>query len=382
MEREIVATESDLPYHALPAAALRGRAPWTAARNLATLARGIRTALRLIAAERPGAILGTGGYVCVPLFLAARVARVPTMIYLPDVVPGLAVRFLARLSTAVAGNVADSAVYLGLRVDDLRQRYVQLDRGVVQSAIVFSQRAVKRKLFVVGYPVRPELVGQDRPTCRAAFGLALDVPVLLVYGGSRGARSINQVVAELLGKLLELAQVIHVCGREGDEQFLRDAADRLPAAQRERYRLYPYLHGGQEPSNGPPGSRLPNPSMVQAFGAADLALCRSGASTLAELPAAGLPAVLVPYPYVHQDENADYLVRYGAVVKVHDTEMRGDGRPEDGPLFRQVRHLLTDERERNAMAERSRALAQPDAAHRLAALLLDLAARRVPHDRH
>jgi len=118
--------------------------------------------------------------------------------------------------------------------------------------------------------------------------------------------------------------------------------------------------------------------MVQAFGAADLVVCRSGASTLGELPAAGLPGVLVPYPYVHQEENADYLVRHGAAVKVRDVDMIGGGRPEDGLLFKQIRRLLERNEERTHMSERSQALARPDAAARLAEMVLDLAIRRGP----
>jgi len=87
MEAALVARESTLPFHALPAAAVRGRNPLTMVRNLITLARGTGAAHRLIARDRPAAILGTGGYVCVPVFLAARLARVPTVIYQPDVVP-------------------------------------------------------------------------------------------------------------------------------------------------------------------------------------------------------------------------------------------------------------------------------------------------------
>ena len=89
-----------------------------------------------------------------------------------------------------------------------------------------------------------------------------------------------------------------------------------------------------------------------------------------------LPAVLVPYPYVHQDENADYLARHGAALKVHDDAMLGDGPPETGPLFLAIRRLIEDTNHRSAMAARSRALARPDAAQRLAEVLLGLAARR------
>ena len=113
--------------------------------------------------------------------------------------------------------------------------------------------------------------------------------------------------------------------------------------------------------------------MPEALTAADLTICRAGASTLAELPAVGLPAVLVPYPYVHQDENAAYLTEQGAAVTVADGEMLGEGEPVDGPLFQAVHRLLTDRAALVAMAQRSRALARPDAAARLAGALIELA---------
>lgn len=358
MERGIVARESDLPFHAIPAAGVRGRSPLNMVRSLATLARGTRAAQQVIARTRPAAVLGTGGYVCVPLFLAARTAGVPTMVYLPDVVPGLAVRLLSRLATLTACHVDDSLPYL-------RSGFFALGSGL----------AGPRQIEVVGYPVRPELFSLDRAACRALFGFTDALPVVLVYGGSRGARSINRAIAALLPALLELAQVVHVCGREGDEGPLRDAASRLPEQLRHRYRLYPYLPGQLVAAAGQAAAE---PTMLAAFGAADLVVARSGASTMAELPAAALPAVLVPYPYVHQEQNADYLVQRGAAIKVRDHDMLGTGRPEDGPLFRSIRCLLEDDAERTHMAERSRALARPGAASQLAELLLDLAARRSP----
>jgi UDP-N-acetylglucosamine--N-acetylmuramyl-(pentapeptide) pyrophosphoryl-undecaprenol N-acetylglucosamine transferase len=331
MEEGLVSRESTLPFRAITAAAVRGRGPLELARNSGLIVRGTREARALIRQERPAAILGTGGYVCIPLFVAARQLGVPTMIYLPDIVPGLAVKVLARIANQVACSFEPSLAYL--------------PRG---------------KTIVTGYPVRPELFEIDRAGSRAAFGINDDLPVLFVYGGSRGARSINRAIEALLPDLLKLAHIIHVCGREGDETWLRATADRLPAELKARYQLFPYLHG----------------TMVQAFGAADLAIARSGASTLAELPAAQLPAVLVPYPYVHQDENADYLVARGAAVKVADSAMLGTGDPTAGPLFREVQRLLTDREARAEMARRSAALALPDAAERLADGLLDLAMRQ------
>lgn len=361
MEAALVARESALPFHALPAAAVRGRNPLILAHNLMTLARGTMAARYLIARDHPAAILGTGGYVCVPVFLAARLARVPTVIYLPDVVPGLAVRLLARLADLVACSVADSGRYLGLTPVDFERAVPHL-----------TTRNHTVRLVVTGYPVRQELFHADRRACRAMFGLSDEAPTLLVAGGSRGARSINRAIAALLPLLLPLMEIIHVCGREGDATFLQAAMRALPENLQKRYHLFEYLHSAPDMSahSGSPAM----PTMIAALVAADLAVCRSGASILGELPAVGLPAVLVPYPYVHQDENADYLVQHGAAVKVSDEALADT--TEKGLLFRAIYRLINCPEERRALAERARALAQPDAAQRLAFLLKTLVIRR------
>jgi len=360
MEAALVARESTLPFQAMPAAALRGRNPLTMMRNLVTLARGTTAARHLVEQDRPAVILGTGGYVCVPVFLAARLARVPTIIYLPDVVPGLAVRLLTRLSTLVACSVADSGRYLGFEPLDF-------DTAVARLA---HHQAVR--LVVTGYPVRQELFHADRRACRAAFGLSDDLPALLVAGGSRGSRSINRAIAALLPALLPFMEIIHVCGREGDATFLRAAIRELPEDLQKRYHLFEYLHGASEMLTQ--SAALPSPTMVAALVAADLAVCRSGASTLGELPAVGLPAVLVPYPHVHQEENADYLVQRGAAVKISDAALART--TEEGLLFHEIYRLIHRREERSVMAKRMRALAQPDAASRLAFLLQTLVIRR------
>ena len=328
MEQALVERESALPFRAIRAAAVRSRGPLALVRNTFIILAGTWQAWRLLQTERPAAILGTGGYVCVPLFLAAKLARVPTMIYLPDIVPGWAVRFLSRLATRVACSFEPSLNYLP-----------------------------RRKTIVTGYPVRAELGRLDKAASRATFGLQDDLPVVLVYGGSRGARAINQAIKELLDPLLRISQIIHVCGREGDEQFLRQAAEQLSPELQQRYHLHPYLQG----------------TMPEALSAADLAICRAGASTLAELPAVGLPAVLIPLSHVHQDENAAYLTDRGAAVTVGNEEMLGTGPPTDGPLFRAASRLLADQDLLQEMRLKSRALARPDAASHLAKTLIELA---------
>ncbi len=324
--------ESDLPFVALPAAAMRGRNPLAMARSAVVLSQGVLAARRLIRRERPAAILGTGGYVCVPLFVAAALEKVPTLLYLPDIVPGWAGRVLARLATRIAVTFDDSKRYLPAH-----------------------------KVIVTGYPVRSEVFGQDQGACRQAFGLSAAAPVVLVYGGSRGARSINRAIAALLPHLVQWAQILHVCGREGDEQWLRAARDRLEPALAARYHIFPYLHADAERS------------MATAFGAADLAVCRAGASTMAELPAAGIGAVLIPLTAVKQEYNAQALASRGAAISIADEAMLGSGDPAAGPLWTELKRLLTDPSARQTMATRSASLAQPNAAARLAAEWLTLA---------
>ncbi len=327
MEEGIVAQESDLPFRAVRAAGVRGRNPLLLSRSLLTLGAGVRDALGVLRAERPAVILGTGGYVCVPVFVAARMLRIPSLIYSLDIIPGLAVRTLARIAT-----------------------------GALCSFPPGLQWLPAGKTRVAGYPVRAALFHMDRERSRQTFGLAADLPVVLVYGGSRGARAINLAIKALLPALTQLAQVIHVCGREGDETWLRAAADGLPSVQRARYHLHPYLTG----------------TMSEALAAADLAICRAGASTLAELPAVGLPAVLVPLLAVGQDANAAYLVDHGAAVVVNNDALLDDGEPTAGPLWQAVAGLLRDGERRATMQRCSRALAVPDVAERLADAMLGL----------
>lgn len=337
MEGDLVRRESTLPFYAVDAAAVRGRGPRALVTNVLRLCRGVTQAIALIRRERPVAIFGTGGYVCVPLFVAAWLLRVPRAIYLPDVVPGLAVRVLARISTVVVTTIVDAAPYLHLAAHTPAE-----------------YQPGRRRLVVAGYPVRAALSTTNRITARALFGIADESPVLLVYGGSRGARSINVAVRDALAALLPQMHIIHVCGREGDESILRAAALHCSAADASRYHLYPYLA-----ADGPL-------TMSAAFAAADVTICRSGASVLGELPIAGLPAILVPYPYVHQDENADYLVRHGAAIKIADALVARD-------LAGAILTLVGDHATLARMRTQMCALAQPEAAQTIASLLQTIA---------
>jgi len=319
---EELARRQGIAFRAIAAGQVRGLMPWTMARNLMRIARGLFQARRIVGEFAPRVVLVTGGYVCVPVALAAWARRIPVLIYLPDLEPGLAIRVLSRFAARVAVSFPEVARYFGAG-----------------------------KAVVTGYPVRAAFFAADKAAARATFALEAGMPVVTVFGGSRGARSINRALCSILDELLVRCQVIHVSGTL-DADWVAERAKALPPDLRSRYRHYAYLHG----------------EMVEALAAADLVVARAGASTLGEFPALGLPSILVPYPYAgqHQDVNADYLVQRGAAVKIADAEL-------SAKLLPTIQALL-DDRERLAeMSARARSLARPEAARRIAEELIGLA---------
>ncbi len=325
VEEDLV-PRAGLPLRTIPAAGVHGVGLRALPGNLWRLTRGLLAARRVLAEFRPQVLLFTGGYVAVPVGLAGW--RVPTLLFVPDIEPGLALRTLNRFADVVAVSTPES------------QRFFP-----------------GKRVVVTGYPVRQEIaawVGR-RAEARQRLGLDPDAPVLLVTGGSKGARSLNRAVAANLEALLAMAQVVHLTGRL-DWPAVHDAWQALPPQDRRRYRVFPFLYDAD---------------MGAALAAADLVVARAGASTLGEFPLFGLPAILVPYPYAwrYQQVNAAYLARRGAARVVADADLAQRLVPE-------VRALLHDAAARQAMRAASQALARPDAAERIAALLHDLAAGR------
>lgn len=317
-EERIVAA-AGVPFHAVPAAGLRGKSAPAAARALAALAAGTTQAWRLLGRLQPRAVFATGGYASVPVAVAARLRRIPLLLFLPDVYPGWAVRFLARIATRIATSTDQALAALP------RERTV-----------------------VTGYPVRAAFFAVDRPSARARLGLPPAQPVVLVAGGSSGARDLNRAVARHLPQFLRMAHLVHVSGPPFEAE-LRRLAERLPTPLQPRYRLFGYLE-----------------DMPAAMAAADVAVLRAGASTLGELPAVGLPAVLVPGPFSDQAKNARYLAERGAAVVV-DNAMVDHILPAVHDLLRAPERLA-------AMRRAMTALARPAAAAELARLLLEVAA--------
>ncbi len=324
MEGDLVRRHA-IPFIGLPGGGLHGVALLNAVRNGWNLVRAVFVARQAMRTEKPAALLTTGGFVAGPVAVAARLQGVPAMVFVPDIEPAQSVKAIARLAQKVAVSVPESL------------EYFPEGQGVV-----------------TGYPLGDRITAWTRESGRAALGLDPDERVLLVFGGSRGARSINRAVLANVGALAELATIVHVSGTL-DWPEVDAARASMPAPVLARYHAYPYLHE----------------QMGAAMAAADLVICRSGASVLGEFPHFGLPSILVPYPYAwrYQRVNAGWLEKRGAAAVLEDAAL-------SEAIVDTVRRLLGDDVQLQEMAEAARKLARPDAATRAARLLLGLGQRQ------
>lgn len=304
------------PFHRLRVAGIDRRDPLRAARALLLAAGATGRARRLLRRIGADAVLGGGGYVAGPVGLAARTLGLPVVLTEADSHLGVSNRLLAPLASRVC--------------------------------LAFPLEGRSRsKYLVTGRPVPRGTDGGDRESARRRLGITPDAQCLLVFGGSLGARRLNDAALDAFGSAAPCA-VLHACGHR-DYEELRARLDEL--GDPHHYRLFPYI----EP-------------FADALAAADLAAARAGGSVL-ELAAAGLPSILVPYPHAtgdHQAANARFMREAGAAVVIPDSQL-------DGPrLAREVAALLGAPQRTAAMAKAGRALARPDAADRIAEELLAL----------
>ncbi|MEO7296164.1 MAG: UDP-N-acetylglucosamine--N-acetylmuramyl-(pentapeptide) pyrophosphoryl-undecaprenol N-acetylglucosamine transferase [Candidatus Limnocylindria bacterium] len=323
-ERRLVASHplrGELQYHELVVRSLRsaGLSVHTVL-DPARLAASVPQAWWLLGRLQPVALFTSGGYLALPLVLAARARRIPTLVWEGNVQPGRATRAIGKFATRVAVSFPPT-----------------LD-------------AFPGNSFVSGTPIR-SFEGIDRVAARHSLGLGADDRLLLVFGGSQAVARMNAALTEALPRLIADWHVLHLAGEEGmaDAGAARQA---LPDALRGRYTAEPFL----------------TDRMADALVAADLVVGRAGSSTCAELAAAGAPSILVPYPFAgaHQRYNARYLADEGAAVTVPDEELTAER------LVSEVGSLRGDDR-RRSMALAARRLGRPRAASALADELIALA---------
>ncbi len=321
---ETLVPRAGLVLTTIPGGPIAGVPLWTQVINGLKLGVGFLKAWQIVKGFMPDGVFLTGGYVNLPVALAAARRHVPILTYLPDVEPGAAIKRLSQYSQKIACTTDGSKAFLP-----------------------------EEKLIVTGYPVRKEMrvaAAMPREQALAHFNLTPDRPTLFVFGGSRGARSINQALTAILPDLLQVAQVIHVSGTL-DWPEVEAHTRTLAHSQLPYYRPFAYLHE----------------EMALAYRAADLVLARSGAGMLGEAPAFGVGSVLVPYPHAwrYQKVNADYLADKGAAIRLNDEEM-------GTKLLPTLLTLLCDKEKLAAMGAAAKKLDIPDAPDRLARAILDL----------
>ncbi len=303
---------ADYPFHAIAVEGLSRTSRVHAARALLMAVRATLRAHRLLGEIEPDAVMGGGGYVAGPVGVAALARRIPLVLSEADSHLGLTNRVLARFA-----------------------------RCVCLAFPIAGREGARYRL--TGRPI--PAVAVQRAAARERFGIAADETCVLVFGGSLGARTLNR--AALGAFVAATFRVLHVCGqRDYPELSLQP----LPAG----YDLREYLDVEE---------------FTAALAASDLVVARAGGS-LFEIAAHGLPAILVPYPHAsadHQSANARWMSEAGAAVVVADSELNASR------LAREVAQLLANPARLGAMASASRRLARPDAAHDIAAELLEAA---------
>ena len=319
METRLV-ERSGIPFRAIPAAGVHGIGLRFLLRNLWKLSRGVFASRRILREFKPDVLFFTGGYVAVPMALAGW--KIPSLLYVPDIEPGLALNTISRFADRIAVTAEDSF------------RYFKHPERVV----------------LTGYPTRSDLKCWTRQAARQTLNLADESPVLLVFGGSKGARSVNNAVQANLSALVEITQVLHITG-ELEWPVVEAKMKQLSKTQSARYHAFPYLHE----------------EMGAALAASDLALSRAGASTLGEYPLFGLPSILVPYPHAwrYQKVNANYLVRHGAAVVIEDGDLSGQ-------LLSIVKEILSQPQKLASMRAAMQRLSRPEAAAEIGRQILAL----------
>jgi UDP-N-acetylglucosamine--N-acetylmuramyl-(pentapeptide) pyrophosphoryl-undecaprenol N-acetylglucosamine transferase len=317
MEESLVKRQG-IPYQAIPAAGVHGVGLSVLPRNLVTIARGILAARRILNEFKPDVMFFTGGYVAVPMAIAGR--SIPSVLYVPDIEPGMALKSLAGMADVITVTTDESQQYFN------------------------------KKVSQTGYPIRDDLALWNRETAISHLGISGKGSVLLFFGGSKGAHSLNLAVLNNLRVLLSKFELIHITG-ELDWDLVTNAREQLPATLAARYHVMPYLH-----------------EMGAALAAADMAISRAGASTLGEYPLFGLPAILVPYPHAwrYQKVNADYLSRRGAAVILPDHRLSDE-------LMPTLNVLMDNPNKLKAMRAAMFELSHPRAAEKIASKLIELA---------
>lgn len=328
LEADIIPKEG-FDFTTIEVCGLERKLSWKNVQTLFNTAGGVWKSIRIVKAFKPDVVIGTGGYVCGPVLLAASLLKIPSMIQEQNVIPGITNKILARFVDKIAIGYQEARGY-------------------------FTEYKPEQIVFT-GNPIRPEVMSATREEGQAALGLSSARLTLLVVGGSRGARSINNA---MLGVHKHFSgnkriQILHVTGQNEYNSIVGNNKQAgIDISSDGNIIIKPYLY-----------------NMPLALAAADLAIFRAGAVGLAELTARGIPAILVPYPYAaenHQEFNAQALEKQGAACVIADKELSST------IVIDTIERLLDNPEALADMAKKSKELGRPQAAETIARLALSL----------
>ncbi len=305
---------------------------WQSVKGVARVPVGIVQAIGIVREFGPDVTFTSGGYVAVPAGLATRLQQVPLLLHQQDVPPNLSNRLIAPLATRISIAFADS------------RRYFPAS-----------------KTLLLGNPIRQEILDIRQvsvPQARKTLGFAPDLPLLLVTGGSQGARHLNQVVARALPGLLKFCQVLQISGQKlfDETRVLADSTiGDLDDETKQRYRLVPYL----------------SDDMPMALQAAELVVCRAGAATLSELAILGKASILVPLPPAlggsPQEINADTFGNAHAAQVIRNADLKLE------LLIDRVQYILNAPAQLLAMTNALKSFARPLATQQIVEMIVKLA---------
>ncbi|GIN74372.1 UDP-N-acetylglucosamine--N-acetylmuramyl-(pentapeptide) pyrophosphoryl-undecaprenol N-acetylglucosamine transferase [Bacillus sp. J14TS2] len=320
LEAEIVPREN-IPFESIHITGFRRSLSFENVKTIFRFLKGVKDSKHIFKKVKPDIVIGTGGYVCGPVVYAAAKKKIPTIIHEQNSVPGLTNKFLSRYVDKVA-----------VCFEEVKEFFPE------------------DKAILTGNPRASEVIGKRKPGALAALGLKEGIPTVLITGGSRGARPINDAVVKSLSSLSRRPyQVIYVTGQVHYDHVMEEAK---LVGKLSNIAIVPFIH-----------------EMQTVLSSVDGVVGRAGATSLAEITAIGLPSILIPSPYVtnnHQEKNAQTLVEHGAAIMLLERELSSK------QFLDSLDSIMLNDEKRKIMGEQSRKLGIRDASKHLSDLMFQL----------
>ena len=313
LEKDLVKREG-LDFKAIEITGFKRSLSFDNVKTIWRFLKGVSSSKKILKEFKPDVVIGTGGYVCGPVVYAASKMKIPTIIHEQNSVPGLTNKFLSRYVNKVATSFEEASQYFP-----------------------------KEKVVLTGNPRGSEVVSHIGSSAILQLGVKKDKPSVMIFGGSRGAKAINEAVLKNIEVLKDKPyQIIYITG-EVHYQSVKEELDLIGTPT--NVIVKPFIH-----------------NMPEILPSVDLVVSRAGATTLAELTALGIASILIPSPYVtnnHQEKNAQALVANGAALMIKESELNGNS------LIKAIDEVMLDNTKIESMKKAAKQMGMPDSAERL-----------------